>query len=93
MLSLLGILILMLSFALIRRQKPIEDEEEVEPELSVEDLLVSTQREEAQEEAERLESIDYAQENEIKLQIEKFINEKPEAVAALLRNWLNAEEW
>jgi flagellar M-ring protein FliF len=93
MLSLLGLLILMLAFALIRRQKPIEEEEEVEPELSVEDLLVSTQLEEAQEEAERLETIDYAKENEIKLQIEKFINEKPEAVAALLRNWLNAEEW
>jgi flagellar M-ring protein FliF len=93
MLSLLGLLILMLAFALIRRQKPIEEEEEIEPELSVEDLLVSTQLEEAQEEAEKLESIDYDKENEIKLQIEKFINEKPEAVAALLRNWLNTEEW
>jgi flagellar biosynthesis/type III secretory pathway M-ring protein FliF/YscJ len=29
----------------------------------------------------------------VKKHIEKFINEKPDAVAALLRNWLNIEEW
>ena len=68
--------------------------EEAEPELSVEDLLVSTQLEEAKEEAaEEFEAIDYFKENEIKKHIEKFVNEKPEAVASLLRNWINAEEW
>jgi flagellar M-ring protein FliF len=93
MMSVLALLILMLAYGLIRRTK-VEEDEDLEPELSVEDLLVSTQLEEAKdEEAARLEEIDYMKESEVKKQIEKFINEKPEAVAALLRNWLNAEEW
>lgn len=92
-LGLLALLLMLIAFALIRKEKIVE-EEEVEPELSVEDLLVSTQLEEATEDAaEALEEIDYEKENEIKKQIEKFVNEKPEAVAALLRNWLNTEEW
>ncbi|MCL2499220.1 MAG: hypothetical protein FWE90_02670 [Defluviitaleaceae bacterium] len=91
MLAVLLLLIAMLLFAVLARRK--EEEEEVEPELSVEDLLATTQLEEAKDEAERLKEIEYDQENEIKKQIDKFVNEKPEAVAALLRNWLNAEEW
>jgi flagellar M-ring protein FliF len=95
MLSVLALLILMLAYGLLRRHKQTEEEEEMEPELSVEDLLVSTQLEEAKEEAAaaQLEEIDYFKESEVKKQIEKFVNEKPEAVASLLRNWINAEEW
>ncbi|MDR1665389.1 MAG: hypothetical protein LBR83_10805 [Clostridiales bacterium] len=93
MFGILGLLILMLLLGMIRRKKQDEEEEEPEPELSVEDLLVSTQLEEAREEAERLEEIDYSKESEVKKQIEKFVTEKPESVAALLRNWLNNEEW
>jgi len=95
MIGVLTLLLLMLLYGLVRRQKQAADEEEgMEPELSVEDLLVSTQLEEAKEEAaEELEAIDYFKENEIKKHIEKFVNEKPEAVAALLRNWINVEEW
>jgi flagellar M-ring protein FliF len=94
MMCVLALLILMLAYGLIRRTKVEEDEEELEPELSVEDLLVSTQLEEArEEEVAQLEEIDYLKESEVKKQIEKFVNEKPEAVAALLRNWINAEEW
>jgi flagellar M-ring protein FliF len=94
MMSVLALLILMLAYGLIRRTKIEEEEEELEPELSVEDLLVSTQlEEEKEEEAAKLEEIDYFRDSEVKKQIEKFVNEKPEAVAALLRNWLNAEEW
>lgn len=93
MLGVLLLLLLLLAVALLRRQKQAE-EEDMEPELSVEDLLVSTQLEEAREEAAaELEEIDYFKENEIKKHIEKFVNEKPEAVAALLRNWINVEEW
>ncbi|MCL2204762.1 MAG: hypothetical protein FWB88_12580 [Defluviitaleaceae bacterium] len=92
MLAVLLLLILMLIIALLARRKE-DEEDEVEPELSVEDLLATTQLEEAKEEASRLEEIDYEKENEVKKQIDKFVNEKPEAVAALLRNWLNAEEW
>jgi flagellar M-ring protein FliF len=91
MLAVLLLLIAMLLFAVLARRK--EEEEELEPELSVEDLLATTQLEEAKDEAERLKEIEYDQDNEIKKQIDKFVNEKPEAVAALLRNWLNAEEW
>jgi flagellar M-ring protein FliF len=92
MLAVLLLLIAMLIIALLARRKE-EEEEDVEPELSVEDLLATTQLEEAKDEEQRLKEIDYEQENEIKKQIDKFVNEKPEAVAALLRNWLNAEEW
>jgi flagellar M-ring protein FliF len=91
MLAVLLLLIAMLLIALLARKK--EEEEDVEPELSVEDLLATTQLEEAKEEAERMKEIEYETDNEIKKQIDKFVNEKPEAVAALLRNWLNAEEW
>ena len=39
-----------------------------------------------------LEDIELAEKSETRRTIEKFIDENPEAVAALLRNWLN-EEW
>ena len=94
MLAVLVLLLLMLAYGLLQRQKQENEEEEAEPELSVEDLLVSTQLEEAKEEAtEELDAIEYFKENEIKKHIEKFVNEKPEAVASLLRNWINIEEW
>ena len=89
------ILIALLAFALFK--KPSQDEvTEIEPELSVEELLVSTQLEEKREaeleEMERLKDIEFNQDSEVKQQIEKFVTEKPEAVAQLLRNWLN-DEW
>jgi flagellar M-ring protein FliF len=94
MLVVLVLLLAMLAFALLRRQRQAEiEEDEFEPELSVEDLLVSTQLEEQREEAEKLKDIETLEDSEIKKLIEKFVNEKPDAVASLLRNWLNAEEW
>ena len=39
-----------------------------------------------------LEDIGFNEKSETRLMIEKFVDENPEAVASLLRNWLN-EEW
>ena len=39
-----------------------------------------------------MEDIAYSEKSEARLLIEKFVDEKPEAVASLLRNWLN-EDW
>lgn len=99
--GLLLLLIGLLAFGLIRRTQPVEITE-IEPELSVEELLVSSSPE---EEAggldaaklgglgeESVAEIDYFEESEVKKQIDKFIDEKPEAAAQLLRNWLT-EEW
>jgi len=62
--------------------------EELQPEVSVESLLEST----SMAQQEQLEDIGYAEKSEVRLMIEKFVDENPEAVANLLRNWLN-EEW
>ena len=90
MYAILALLLALLAFALIRRTQP-EDEEEIEPELSVEDLLVSTQMEEALED-ELLETINFNQDTEAKQKLDAFIDEKPEAAASLLRHWLNEAE-
>lgn len=77
----------MLGFVVFRSLRT-EEEEPVEQELTIDDLIAST----AQEEEEELEDIGYAEKSEARLLIEKFVDEKPEAVAQLLRNWLN-EDW
>lgn len=86
------IVLVVLIFALLGyvvfRSTRKEKEAELEPELSVEALLETT-REAEQEE---LEDIGYNEKSETRLLIEKFVDENPEAVASLLRNWLN-EEW
>ncbi len=70
-------------FRSTRKQK----EPEPEPELSVEALLESTV-----ENVENLDDIGYVEKSETRILIEKFVEENPDAVAILLRNWLN-EEW
>ena len=93
-LALLFLFILLLAFGLIRRAQPDEVEEIEEP-LTVEDMLATTQREEEIErqiEVEKLRAIELGGDSEAKKAIEKFVDERPEAVAGLLRNWLN-EEW
>lgn len=62
---------------------------ELEPELSVETLLQTTKE---NNEEESLEDIGFKDKSEARVLIEKFVDEKPEAVASLLRNWLN-EDW
>ena len=89
-LAIIALLLVILAFGLIKKTHPYEVEE-IEPELSVEDLLVSTKIED-EKEAERIADIDTNVESEYKKQIEKFISEKPDAVAQLLRNWLS-DDW
>lgn len=81
----LAVLILaMLGFVVFRSLRR-EQEEEVAEEVSVETLLQAQQDE-------NLEEIGFTDKSEARLLIEKFVEENPEAVAALLRNWLN-EDW
>ena len=85
------IIIAVLIFALLGyvvfRSTRSAKSEELQPEISVESLLESTV--EAQE---QLEDIGYNEKSEVRLMIEKFVDENPDAVASLLRNWLN-EDW
>ena len=90
MFVILALLLGLLAFGLIRRTQQDEDDE-IEPELSVEDLLVSTQMEEDIEE-EVLDPIGFEDGSEAKQKIDAFIEDKPEAAASLLRHWLNEAE-
>lgn len=84
---LLAVLIVgLLLFVVFRAMKP-EEIIETEPELSVERLLATTK------ENQSLEDIEFGEKSETRKLIEKYIDENPEAVAALLRNWLNDDGW
>lgn len=80
--AILGILVLVI----IRSARPLTVEEK-EPELSVEEMLASTR-----ENQPSVDDIDLQEKSETRKAIEKFVDENPEAVALLLRNWLN-EDW
>ncbi|MBO4951974.1 MAG: hypothetical protein J6C99_03580 [Lachnospiraceae bacterium] len=75
----------LLLFVVFRSMKP-QEVIETEPELSVEALLATTK------ENQTLDDIEFSDKSASKQQIEKFVDENPEAVVALLRNWLN-DEW
>ncbi|MBO7356228.1 MAG: flagellar M-ring protein FliF, partial [Lachnospiraceae bacterium] len=79
------ILILGLLAFVILRSMNGRKEEETPPELSVEDLLQSSPEP-------QLEDIDVESKSDTRKMIEKFVDENPEAAAALLRNWLT-DEW
>ncbi|MCR5824803.1 MAG: hypothetical protein K6G60_10270 [Lachnospiraceae bacterium] len=79
------LLLLILLVVIFRGMRPVEITE-VEPELSIEQLLATTK------ENQSLEDVEFSEESETRKMIEKFFDENPEAVAALLRNWLN-EDW
>lgn len=76
----------LLVFIIIKSTKPVAVEE-AEPELSVEEMLASTK-----ENTKELDDIAMQEKSEARKAIEKFVDENPEAVALLLRNWLN-EGW
>ena len=82
----LAVLILaLLAFVVWRSLRPVEVAE-TEPELSVDDMLSATRDREAVDE------IEYDDKSEVRKAIEKFVDENPESVALLLRNWLN-KDW
>ena len=74
----------LLAFVILRSMGTRKEEEET-PELSVEDLLQSNPEP-------QIENIDVENKSETRRMIEKFVDENPEAAAALLRNWLT-DEW
>ena len=81
--ALIVIILTLLAFVVLmslRAKREVEEEEE----LAVEDLLQSNQEE--------LELIETEQKSEARKLIESFVEENPEAVATLLRNWLG-EDW
>jgi flagellar M-ring protein FliF len=78
-LALLGFVV----FSSLRREKEEVEEEE---ELSVEDMLETTQENMV------VEDIGLETKSEVRLMVEKFVDDNPDAAAQLLRNWLN-EEW
>ena len=79
------LMIALLGYAVYKGTEPVEITE-VEPELSVEEMLSTTRV------SEELEAIELEDKSEARVQIERFVEENPEAVAMLLRNWLN-EDW
>ena len=76
----------LLIFVVLKGMRPAEVTE-LEPELSVEALLATTK------ENQSLEDIEFNEKTATRQQIEKFVQENPEAVAQLLRNWLNDDDW
>lgn len=85
MIILAVLIIALLIFVVVRGTAPVKVSEE-EPELSVEQLLATTK------ENQSLDDIEFSDKSETRKLIEKFVDENPEAVAQLLRNWLN-DEW
>jgi flagellar M-ring protein FliF len=83
--ALAALIVGLLLFVVFKGVGPVEVTE-LEPELSVEQLLATTK------ENQSIEDIEYSEGSEVRKMIEKFVDEKPEAVAQLLRNWLN-EDW
>lgn len=79
------LIVALLLFVVFKGIGPVQVTE-LEPELSVEQLLATTK------ENQTIEDIDFNEGSEVRRMIEKFVDEKPDAVAQLLRNWLN-EDW
>jgi flagellar M-ring protein FliF len=85
LIGIIVIMILLLGYAVYKGTEPAEIKE-IEPELSVEDMLRTTKA------TSELESIEFDGKSDARVEIERFVEENPDAVALLLRNWLN-EDW
>lgn len=83
--ALIVVILLLLGMVVLRTLKTDKNKEEEPEEISVENLLQTMPQE-------PLEDIDLEAKSENRRMIEKFVDENPEAVANLLRNWLT-EDW
>lgn len=84
--ALIVIILILLGIVVLRTLKTEKNPENEEPEeISVENLLQTMPDD-------QLEDIDLESKSETRKMIEKFVDENPEAVANLLRNWLS-EDW
>ena len=81
-----GIILVLLAFIVWRSLRPVKVTE-VETELSVDELLAATR-----DNQRPVEEIDAEEKSEVRKAIDKFVDENPEAVAVLLRNWLS-DDW
>jgi flagellar M-ring protein FliF len=84
--ALAAIIFVFLAFVVYKGTKPVEISD-IDAGLSVEDLLTSTRESQIPKEEIPMDDL-----NETRKMIEKFVEDKPEAAAQLLRNWLN-EGW
>ena len=75
----------LLAFVILRSMRQAQVEEP-EPEISIDDILQSTQPES------ELDEIGVEDKSEARKIVEKFVEDNPEAAANLLRNWLN-DDW
>ncbi len=80
------LIFILLGYVVFRSTRKTEETEEAE-ELSVESLLAATAENQSE-----LDDIGYNEKSETRVLIEKFVDENPDAVAVLLRNWLS-EDW
>lgn len=84
--ALILVILLLLAIVVLRSMKKDKKPAEEEPEeISVEGLLQTMP-------TESVENIELETKSETRKMIDKFVDENPEAVANLLRNWLN-EDW
>ena len=83
--ALIVIILILLGMVILRTLKGEKTPDEEPEEISVESLLQTMP-------SEPLEDIDLEAKSETRKMIEKFVDENPEAVANLLRNWLS-EDW
>ena len=84
---LIVVILFLLAYVVLRSLKSDKKKVEEEPEeLSVESMLQSLPQ------TDSMEDIELNEKSEARILIEKFVDENPEAVASLLRNWLS-EDW
>ncbi|MCR5486766.1 MAG: flagellar M-ring protein FliF [Lachnospiraceae bacterium] len=85
LIALVILILALLAFVVIRSMRA-EKQPEVEEEIPLDDMLQSTT------EVSTVGELDSETKSEMRIMIEKFVDENPDAVANLLRNWLQ-EDW